>query len=57
MIYLFSLAKSANVGFEPVVQLYIPPTNHANAPRAENHFINSEKNIVGVNNVRTNIRV
>jgi len=49
MIYLLSLAyaeytaKSANVGFPPVVQLFIPPTNPANAPRAENPFINSEK--------------
>jgi len=47
-------AKSANVGFRPVVQLFAPPANPAHA---ENSFYKFGKNILGVNNVRTNIMV
>jgi len=35
---MLSTAKSANVGFSQVVQLFAPPTNPANAPCAENSF-------------------
>ena len=53
-----SAAESANVGFSQVVQLFAPPTNPANVPRAENSFYKfGKKIIVGVINVRTNIRV
>jgi len=38
LLSLISTAKSANVGFSQVVQLFAPPTNPANAPRAENSF-------------------
>ena len=54
---MLSTAKSANIGFSQVVQLFAPPRNPANAPRAEIPFINSEKKLLGVNNVRKNIRV
>jgi len=50
---MLSTAKSANEGFPPVVQLFA----HHKPPRAENSFYKFEKNIVGVNNVRTNITV
>ena len=42
---MLSTAKSANVGFWPVVQLSAPPTNLANAPCAENSFHKFGKNI------------
>jgi len=51
---MLSTDKSANVGFRPVVQLFAPPANSAHA---ENAFYKFGKNIVGVNNVRTNIMV
>jgi len=55
---MLSRAKSAIVGFQPVMQLFAPPTNPANAARAENSLYKFvEKNIVCVNYVRTNIRV
>jgi len=34
-------------GFWPVVQLFAPPTNAANAPRTENSFYKFGKLIVG----------
>jgi len=40
---MLSTAKSANVGFSQVVQLFAPPTNPANAPRAENSFYKFRK--------------
>jgi len=53
---MLSTAKSANIGFLPVVQLllFAPPANPAHA---ENSFYKFGKNIVGVNNVHTNIMV
>ena len=54
---MLSRAKSANVGFSQVVQLFAPPPNPAIAPRAENYFYKFGKKFLGVNNVRTNIRV
>jgi len=42
---MLSIAKSANVGFSQVVQLFAPPTNRAYARRAKNSFINCEKKI------------
>jgi len=55
---MLSTATSANVGFSQVVQLLAPLTNPANAPRRENSFCKFQKKIIlGVNNVRTNIRV
>ena len=54
---MLSTAKSANVGFRLVVQLIAPPTNPAAHLVQKIPFINSEKIIVGVNNLRTNIRV
>jgi len=56
--YMLSTAESANVRFLQVVQLFSPPPNPANAPRAQNSFYKFGKKIIlGVNNVRTNIRV
>jgi len=55
---MLSTAESAKVGFSQVVQLFATPTNPANVPRAENSFYKFQKKIIlGVNNVRTNIRV
>jgi len=54
---MLSTAESANVRFSQVVQLFAPPTNPANAPRAENSFYKFGKKILGVNKVHTNIRV
>jgi len=54
---MLSTAKSANVRFLQVVQLFAPPTNPASAPRAENSFYKFRKKIWGVNNVCKNIRV
>ena len=53
MINLLLLAyteyrKSANVGFRPVVQLFAPPTNPANAARAENSFYKFGKKLLWV---------
>ena len=53
---MLSTATSANVGFSQVVQLLAPPTNPAYAPRTENSFYKFGEKILGVNNVRTNIR-
>jgi len=55
---MLNTAKSANVGFWQVVQLFAPPTNPADSPRAENSFYKFvKKNFLRVNNVCTNIRV
>jgi len=54
---MLSTAKSANARFRPVVHLFVPPTNPAAHLVQKIPFINSEKIIVGVNNLRTNIRV
>ena len=43
---MLSTAKSANVRFLQVVQLFAPPTNPPNAPRAENSFYKFKKNFV-----------
>jgi len=44
---MLSKAKSANVGFRPVVQLFAPPTNRATHLAQKIPFINSEKNYCG----------
>jgi len=44
---MLSSAESANVGFSWVVQLFAPPTNLANTPRAENSFYKFGKNYFG----------
>jgi len=57
---MLSTAKSAIVGFRPVVQLFARPRKPANASRAENSFYKFQRKlliIVRVNNVYTNIRV
>jgi len=54
---MLSTAKSANVGFRPVMQLFAPPTHPAMHVAQKIPFINSEKIIVGVNNMHTNISV
>ena len=51
---MLSIAKSANVGFSQVVQLFATPTKPAHA---ENYFVKFRKKFLGVNNVCTNIRV
>jgi len=45
---MLSIAKSANVGFSHVVQLFAPPANPANAPRGENSFYKFRKKFFGV---------
>jgi len=50
---MLSTAKSATVGFWPVLQLFAPPANSARAETSCYKF--GKKIIVGVNNVRTNI--
>jgi len=45
---MLSTAKSANVVFLQVVQLFAPPTNPAYALHAKIPFINSEKNFFWV---------
>jgi len=40
-------AKSANIRFSQAVQLFAPPANAANAPRAENSFYKFRKKFVG----------
>jgi len=45
---MLSTAKSANIGFSQVVQLFAPPPNPANAPGAENSFYKFRKNFFGV---------
>jgi len=52
---MLSTAKSANVGFLQVVQLFARPRNPANAPRAQKSFYKFGKKFLGVNNVCTNI--
>jgi len=54
---MLTRAKSANIGFSQVVQLFAPPTNPAYAPRTENSFYKFRKKFLGVNYVRKNIRV
>jgi len=55
---MLSTAKSANVGFSQLVQLFAPPTNPAYVPRSENSFYKfRKKNFWGVNNGSKNIRV
>jgi len=54
---MLSTAKSANVRFSQVVQLFAPPPNPANAPRTENSFYKFRKKNLHVNNVHKNIRV
>jgi len=54
---MLSTAKSVNVGFRPVVQFFAPPTNPAMHLAQKIPFINSEKIILGVNNMRTNISI
>jgi len=49
-----STAKEANFGGSAII---CPTRNPANAPGAKIPFINSEKNILGVNNLCTDIRV
>jgi len=44
---MLSTAKSANVGFSQVVQLFAPPPKPANAPRAENSFYKFRKKFFG----------
>jgi len=44
---MLTTAKSANVGFLQVVQLFAPPTNPAYTPGAKIPFINSEKKFFG----------
>jgi len=44
---MLTTAKSANVGFSQVVQLFAPPTNPAYVSGAKILFINSEKKIFG----------
>ena len=45
---MLSTTESANVGFSQVVQLFVPPTNPANAPRAENSFYKFGKKLFWV---------
>jgi len=54
---MLSTTKSANVGFSQVVQFLATLTNPANAACTENSFYKFGKKFLGVNNVRTNIRV
>ena len=55
---MLSTAKSANIGFRPVMQLFSPPTNPAPHLTQKISFINPQKNLfMAVNNVHTNIRV
>ena len=51
---MLTTARSVNVGFSQVVQLFASPTNPA--PRAENSFYKFRKKL-GVDNVHTNIMV
>jgi len=51
-----STAKSANVEFSQVMQLFAPPTNAPTEP-AQNSFYKFGKKILVVNNVHTKIRV
>jgi len=44
---MLSRAKSANVRFSQVVQLFAPPTNPASAPHAKISFIISEEIFFG----------
>ena len=52
---MLSTAKSANVGFSQVVQLFAPPPNPANAPRAENSFYKFGKKLFWVSTMCTKI--
>jgi len=45
---MLSTAKSTNVVFQPVVQLFALPTNRANAPRTENSFYKLGKKLLRV---------
>jgi len=54
---MLSTAKSANIGFLQVVQLFAhPQTLHVHFMQ-KIAFINLKKKFLGVHNVRTNIRV
>ena len=44
---MLTTAKSANVRFSQVVQLFAPPTNPAYAPRAKNSFYKFGKKFSG----------
>ena len=44
---MLSTAKSANIGLQPVAQLFAPPTNPA-APAGENSFYKSAKTFLWV---------
>jgi len=46
-----STAESANIGFSQVVQLFAPPTNPANVPRAENSFYKLRKKLLWVSSM------
>jgi len=52
---MLSTAKSANIGFSQVVQLFAPPTNPANAPRTENSFYKFRKKNFGVSTMYAKI--
>jgi len=54
---MLSTAKSANVRFSQVVQLFAPPANPACTPRTENSFYKFRTKFLGVNNVCKNISV
>jgi len=54
---MLTTAKSANVGFSQVVQLFAPPTNPAHAPRGENSFYKFRKKIFGCQQCAQKIRV
>jgi len=54
---MLTTAKSANVGFSQVVQLLAHLQTHHMHLAQKIPVKNSEKNILGVHNARTNIRV
>jgi len=54
---MLSAAKSDNVRFSQVVQLFAPPTNPAYAPHAKKFFYKFGEKISGIISVRTNIKV
>ena len=57
MSLVYAKYSYINVGFSQVVQLLAPPQTPLTRLAEKIPFINSEKIIMGVNNVRTNIRV
>jgi len=48
---MLSTGESANVVFSQVVQLFAPPANPANAPRAENSFYKFGKKLFWVSTI------